>query len=69
MRFEEKLRKEMLFKGFNQQKLARMSRVSDSEVSRILGGKSQPGLENAPGRRSPVYSGKTVEQQDPGLRR
>src|SRR5262245_47115152 len=47
MRFEEKLRKQMLLKGLNQQKLARLSGVSDSEVSRILGGKSQPGLENA----------------------
>lgn len=47
MKFEEKLRKEMLLKGFNQQKLARLSGVSDSEVSRILSGKSQPGLENA----------------------
>lgn len=47
MRYEEKLRKQMLLKGFNQQKLARLSGVSDSEVSRILGGKSQPGLENA----------------------
>jgi len=47
MRFEEKLRKQMLLKGYNQQKLARLSGVSDSEVSRILGGKSQPGLENA----------------------
>lgn len=37
----------MLLKGYNQQKLARLSGVSDSEVSRILGGKSQPGLENA----------------------
>ncbi|MDB5352887.1 MAG: Helix-turn-helix protein [Planctomycetota bacterium] len=48
MRFEEKLRKQMLLKGFNQQRLARASRVSDSEVSRILSGKSaNPGLENA----------------------
>lgn len=47
MRFEEKLRKQMILRGFNQQKLARLSGVSDSEVSRILGGKSQPGLENA----------------------
>ena len=47
MKYEEKLRKQMLSKGFNQQKLARLSGVSDSEVSRILGGKSQPGLENA----------------------
>jgi transcriptional regulator with XRE-family HTH domain len=37
----------MILRGFNQQKLARLSGVSDSEVSRILGGKSQPGLENA----------------------
>ena len=48
MRFEEKLRKQMLLKGFNQQRLARESRVSDSEISRILTGKSgNPGLENA----------------------
>jgi transcriptional regulator with XRE-family HTH domain len=47
MRFEEKLRREMILQGLNQQKLARLSGVSDSEVSRILGGKSQPGLENA----------------------
>jgi transcriptional regulator with XRE-family HTH domain len=47
MRFEEKLRREMVLQGLNQQKLARLSGVSDSEVSRILGGKSQPGLENA----------------------
>ena len=38
----------MLLKGMNQQKLARASRVSDSEISRILSGKSSnPGLENA----------------------
>lgn len=47
MRYEEKLRREMILRGFNQQKLARLSGVSDSEVSRILSGKSQPGLENA----------------------
>ena len=47
MRFEEKLRKQMLLKGFNQQKLARSASVSDSEVSRILAGRSLPGLENA----------------------
>jgi transcriptional regulator with XRE-family HTH domain len=48
MRFEEKLRKQMLLKGFNQQRLAKAARVSDSEVSRILSGKSaNPGLENA----------------------
>ena len=37
----------MLVQGLNQQRLSRASGVSDSEVSRILGGKSQPGLENA----------------------
>src|SRR5262249_29471037 len=47
MRFYEKLYKQMLLLGMNQQKLARKSQVSDSEVSRILAGKSQPGLENA----------------------
>ena len=48
MRFEEKLRKQMLLRGFNQQRLARESAVSDSEISRILSGKSSnPGLENA----------------------
>jgi transcriptional regulator with XRE-family HTH domain len=47
MRFEEKLRKQMLHQHFNQQKLAKASGVSDSEISRILSGKSLPGLENA----------------------
>jgi transcriptional regulator with XRE-family HTH domain len=48
MRFEEKLRKQMLLKGYNQQKLAKLSNVSDSEISRILSGKSgNPGIENA----------------------
>lgn len=47
MRYSEKLYKQMLRMGLNQQKLAKKSQVSDSEVSRILGGKSQPGLENA----------------------
>ena len=48
MRFEEKLRKQMFLKGYNQQKLARLSCVSDSEISRILSGKSgNPGIENA----------------------
>jgi transcriptional regulator with XRE-family HTH domain len=47
MKFSEKLYKQMLSLGMNQQKLARQSGVSDSEVSRILAGKSQPGLENA----------------------
>lgn len=47
MTFADKLLTQMSRKGFNQQKLAKASRVSDSEVSRILAGKSQPGLENA----------------------
>lgn len=46
-RFAEKLLKQMLVKRLNQQGLAQLSRVSDSEVSRILAGKSRPGLENA----------------------
>lgn len=47
MHLDEKLHKQMLLKGLNGQKLARLSLVSDSEISRILGGKSLPGLENA----------------------
>ncbi|MDX2037628.1 MAG: helix-turn-helix transcriptional regulator [Isosphaeraceae bacterium] len=47
MRLDEKLHQQMLRKGLNGQKLARLSGVSDSEVSRILSGKSLPGLENA----------------------
>jgi transcriptional regulator with XRE-family HTH domain len=37
----------MVLKGLNGQKLARLSQVSDSEISRILAGRSLPGLENA----------------------
>lgn len=33
--------------NFNGQRLARVSGVSDSEISRILQGKSRPGLDNA----------------------
>jgi transcriptional regulator with XRE-family HTH domain len=47
MNLDEKLHKQMLLKGLNGQKLARLSQVSDSEISRILAGKSLPGLENA----------------------
>src|SRR5690242_2858034 len=47
MRYADKLLSEMVRKGFNGAKLARVSGVSDSEISRILAGKSQPGLENA----------------------
>ncbi len=47
MRLDEKLHKRMQALGLNGQKLARLSQVSDSEISRILTGKSLPGLENA----------------------
>lgn len=47
MKLDEKLHQQMLRKGLNGQKLARQSGVSDSEISRILSGKSLPGLENA----------------------
>ena len=46
-RFSEKLGQKILQLGFNGQKLARKSEVSDSEISRIMNGKSLPGLENA----------------------
>ncbi len=46
-RFSEKLGQKMLQHGLNGQKLARKSDVSDSEISRIMNGKSLPGLENA----------------------
>ncbi len=47
MKLEQKLLTEMVRRGLNGQKLARISQVSDSEISRILAGKSRPGLENA----------------------
>ena len=47
MKFAEKLYRQLVRLGWNQQKLSRASGVSDSEVSRILAGKSNPGLENA----------------------
>jgi transcriptional regulator with XRE-family HTH domain len=47
MKLEEKLLTQMVRLGLNGQKLARISQVSDSEISRILAGKSRPGLENA----------------------
>src|SRR5271166_5494716 len=47
MKLEEKLSLHMARRGLNGQKLARVSKVSDSEISRILAGKSRPGLENA----------------------
>ena len=46
-RFCEKLGQRLLQMGLNQQKLASKSHVSDSEISRIMTGKSLPGLENA----------------------
>ena len=46
-RFREKLGQKTLQLGLNGQKLARKSEVSDSEISRIMNGKSLPGLENA----------------------
>jgi transcriptional regulator with XRE-family HTH domain len=46
-RFSEKLFQKCLQLGLNGQKLARKSEVSDSEISRIMNGKSLPGLENA----------------------
>src|SRR5947209_5232894 len=47
MTLQQKLLSEMVRRGLNGQKLARISQVSDSEISRILAGKSRPGLENA----------------------
>lgn len=47
MELKEKLHTQMTRLGLNGQKLARISGVSDSEISRILNGKSRPGLENA----------------------
>jgi transcriptional regulator with XRE-family HTH domain len=47
MELKSKLKNLMNAKGLNGQKLARLSQVSDSEISRILQGKSRPGLDNA----------------------
>src|SRR3954447_6865087 len=44
---QKKLLAQMVRRGLNGQKLAKISKVSDSEISRILAGKSRPGLENA----------------------
>jgi transcriptional regulator with XRE-family HTH domain len=46
-RLKDKLLTAMAQQGLNGQKLAQRSRVSDSEISRILSGQSTPGLENA----------------------
>lgn len=47
MELKDKLAMLMTRKALNGQKLARSSQVSDSEISRILQGKSRPGLDNA----------------------
>jgi transcriptional regulator with XRE-family HTH domain len=47
MILKDKLQMLMVRRGLNGQKLARLSKVSDSEISRILQGKSRPGLDNA----------------------
>jgi transcriptional regulator with XRE-family HTH domain len=47
MELKHKLQLLMARRGLNGQKLARLSKVSDSEISRILQGKSRPGLDNA----------------------
>jgi transcriptional regulator with XRE-family HTH domain len=44
MELKDKLQMLMARAALNGQKLARLSRVSDSEISRILQGKSRPGL-------------------------
>src|SRR4051812_49257523 len=46
-RLKDKLLTEMARQGLNGQRLAQRSKVSDSEISRILSGQSTPGLENA----------------------
>ncbi len=47
MELKDKLQMLMARQALNGQKLARSSQVSDSEISRILQGKSRPGLDNA----------------------
>ena len=47
MDLKTKLKNLMNDRGLNGQKLARLSQVSDSEISRILHGQSRPGLDNA----------------------
>jgi transcriptional regulator with XRE-family HTH domain len=47
MKLKDKLQMLMNRHALNGQKLARLSQVSDSEISRILQGKSRPGLDNA----------------------
>ena len=47
MKLKDKLQMLMTRANLNGQKLAKLSSVSDSEISRILQGKSRPGLDNA----------------------
>ncbi|ODU00216.1 MAG: hypothetical protein ABS79_03775 [Planctomycetes bacterium SCN 63-9] len=47
MKLKDKLQMLMTRGNLNGQKLAKLSAVSDSEISRILQGKSRPGLDNA----------------------
>jgi len=47
MKLKDKLQMLMTRANLNGQKLAKLSEVSDSEISRILQGKSRPGLDNA----------------------
>ncbi len=47
MKLKEKLQILMARHSLNGQKLAKLSQVSDSEISRILQGKYRPGLDNA----------------------
>src|SRR5271168_5387226 len=47
MILKDKLQMLMIRHRLNGQKLARQAQVSDSEISRILQGKSRPGLDNA----------------------
>lgn len=47
MQLTEKIYKAMLLKGLNQKRLSQISGVSESEVSRVLAGKSNPSLEYA----------------------
>lgn len=47
MELKQKLQMLMRSQNLNGQRLARLSHVSDSEISRILQGKSRPGLDNA----------------------
>lgn len=46
-KLKDKLLTEMARHALNGQRLAQRSKVSDSEISRILSGQSTPGLENA----------------------